>query len=223
MLFGGDGLMRRQLIIGMIIIILLLVSSGCMNKDLSAFSEEKENLTNELLELKNLLSEKNEKINRLEQINSNKTIELEELKESLEIVRFSSYARLSDYNDTFDNLENVYGINSNYIIKDDWYVISDDYFQIELFGYENAKRVDFYLLRMESGEGTLLIFSDIDFSDGWIYTNDNIAEIIEKHKSFKRGRFSYEPYFVIYAEVTLEDGTIIRTPKLPIYNQLDLN
>lgn len=210
--------MKKIVLIGMIAVILSLVL-GCNNKDLSTFNEEKVQLANEILELKKLVSEKNENINQLEQIISNRTNELEQLEESLEMIRFSSYARLSDYNDTFDNLEKIYRINSNYIIKDDWYIISDDYFQIELLGYENAKKVDFYILRMESGDGMLLIFSDTDSTDGWLYTNDNIGKVIDKHKSISSGGFSYEPYFVIYAEITLEDGTIILAPKLPIYNQ----
>ncbi len=48
----------------------------------------------------------------------------------------------------FTNLEEIYKIHSNHEIKDDWYLIKDDYFQIELLQYENAKKVDFYTLRV---------------------------------------------------------------------------
>lgn len=36
---------------------------------------------------------------------------------------------------------------------------------------------------------------------------------------FKSGGFSFEPYFVIYTEVTFEDVNVIRTSKLTIYNK----
>jgi len=196
----------------------LLLISGCTNKDLVSFNEEKVRLTNEILELKKLISEKDEEINHLKKVNSDETTKLGELRESLDMVRFSSYARLDDYNDTIDNLKNIYKINSDYVIKDDWYVINEDYFQIELLEYENAKKVDFYRLRLESGEGPLLVFSDTNPTDGWKYTNDNIGEIINMQKPPSNG-LSYEPYFFIYTEVTLKDGNVIRTSKLPIYNR----
>ncbi|WP_062105643.1 hypothetical protein [Bacillus niameyensis] len=132
------------------------------------------------------------------------------------MVRFSSYARLDDYNDTFDNLEFIYKIHSDYVIKDDWYVINDEYFQIELLDYENAKKVDFYSLRLESDIGPILVFSETNPSDGWTYTNENIGEIINKQMPSFKGIY-YEPYFLIYTEVTLEDGNRLRTSKLPIY------
>lgn len=197
----------------------MLLISGCTSKNLHAFNEEKEQLTNEILELNKLISEKNEEINLLKEINSNKTTELRELTESLEMVRASSYFRLDDYNDSFYNLKNIYKINSKYVIKDDWYVINDDYFQIELLEYESAVKVDFYTLRMESDQGPILVFTDTDPTDGWIYTNDNISEIINKHMKPLSSGLSYEPYFLIYTEVKLENGNVIRTSKLPIYNK----
>jgi hypothetical protein len=128
----------------------LLLISGCANKDLESFNEEKVRLTNEILELKKLIAEKDEEIVHLKKVNSNETTKLGELRKSLDMVRFSSYARLDDNNDTFDHLKNIYKIDSDYVVKDDWYVINADYFQIELLGYENAKKVDFYSLRLES-------------------------------------------------------------------------
>ena len=161
-----------------------------------------------------LMWKKDEEINRLKDSISEK----EDLIKSLEMVRFSSYSRLDEYNDSFDNLKNVYNINSNYTIKDDWYVINEDYFQIELLGYDNAQKVDFYVLRLESEEEPILILTDTDYTDGWKYTNENISDIIDKHDKFLPGGFSYEPYFVIYTEVALEDDNTIKTPRLPIYN-----
>ncbi len=180
-----------------------------------SLNADKELLSEEIIDLKTKISKKDEEINRLRKVISGKDAELKELGGSLNMVRFSSYARLNDYHSSFDNLGEIYRINSKYEIKDDWYLINDDYFEIELLEYEDASQVDFYTLRLESGEGAVLNFSDTDYSDGWMYTNDSIGKIIEKHNS-SRG-FSYEPYFVIYAEVTLEDGNIMRTPKLPVY------
>lgn len=178
---------------------------------------DSELLPDKILELQGQISKKDEEINRLKKVNSAKDAQIKELWENLNMVRFSSYARLEDYSESFDNLKEVYKINSNYEIIDDWYLITDDYFEIELLGYEDAIKIDFYTLRLESGEGQILIFSDTDPMDGWVYANDSISEIIEKHSS-SRG-FSFVPFFVIYTEVTLEDGNIIRTPKLPIYNR----
>lgn len=154
-----------------LMVLLILQTSGCSDKDLDAFNEEKEQLTNEISELKSIISKKDKEIAHLENINSDYRTKINELSKSLEMIRFSSYARLNDYNDTFSNLENIYKINSDYKIKDDWYVINDDYFEIELLGYEDALKVDFYTLRMESGEGPVIVFSDTDPSDGWIYNN----------------------------------------------------
>lgn len=53
-----------------------------------------------------------------------------------------------------------------------------DYFQIELLGYDNAQKVDFYVLRLESEEEPILILTDTDYTDGWKYTNENISDII---------------------------------------------
>lgn len=196
----------------------LLVISGCTNKDLDAFNEEKKLLTNNVLELKKLLSEKDDEISRLEKLNSNKTIELKELEESLKMVSASANLRLYDYTYTFHNLQNIYKINSENLIKDDWYVISGDYFQIELLDYKDAAKVEFYTLRTESDQGPILVFTDTDPTDGWVYTNDDISQIINKHTQ-SSGGFSHEPYFLIYTEATLKDGKVIKTSKLPIYNK----
>ncbi|WP_169716167.1 hypothetical protein [Ureibacillus manganicus] len=134
------------------------------------------------------------------------------------MVRWSAIARLGDYDHSFYELKDIYKIHSDHEINDDWYVINDDYFQIELLEFENAKKVDFYILRTESDEGINLVFSDTDFSDGWFYTNENINMVINKHKILS-GNSTFEPYFIIYTEITLENGDVIRTSKLPIYNK----
>ncbi|MCF6466067.1 hypothetical protein [Clostridium sp. Cult2] len=143
--------------------------------------------------------------------------EKDEESEDQDMIRFSAQIRLDDHI-TFEDLRDVYNINSSYTIKDDWYVINEDYFQIELLGYDNAQKVDFYVLRLESEEEPILIFTDTDYTDGWKYTNENISDIIDKHDKSLPGGFSYEPYFVIYTEVALEDDNTIKTPRLPIYN-----
>lgn len=189
------------------------------SKEQKTFNGEKEPLTQEIIELNEIIAEKNEEINRLKKLNSNKMTEIKELRESIEMVRFSAYARVDD---SFDNLKNIYNISSKHMIKDDWYVIQENYFDIELLGYEHAEQVDFYYLRLESDEGEKLIYSDTAAEDGWKFISDNIGEIINKHKQSSSGGFSYEPYYVIFMEVTLNDGDVVRTPKLPIYRYDEL-
>ncbi len=75
--------------------------------------------------------------------------------------------RLNDNNNSFENLKRISKINSSFLINDDWYMINDEYFQLE--------------------------FTDTDSPD--------------------------VSYFIIYAEVTLEDGNVIRTLKILIYNK----
>lgn len=214
--------MARRLLI-LILTVILLIIPGCTNNEVNVIDEEIEQLSNEIIELEDLISEKDERIKQLEKLNSNKNKEIVELNKTINMVRASSYARMDDYEDIFDYLEKKYKIHSEYKIIDDWYVISEDYFQIELLGYEDAVNVDFYKLRIESGEGPILLFTDKNSSDGWIYTNDNISETINKHKKpLVTGGISYEPTFLIYTEVTLKDGNFIRTSKLPIYNKSDI-
>lgn len=168
---------------------------------------------NEVAQINKLLAEKDEKIKHLEELYAAKIGELSNANKSINMIRWSSIARLDDYSHSFSNLENIYKVHSNHHIQDDWYVIQDDYFEIELLQYENAKRVDFYTLRQESDEGINLVFTDTDPTDGWIYINSDIGKIINKRTD------RLDPYFVLYAEVTLGDGSVIRTPKLPIYNK----
>jgi len=206
--------MNKKKFIGMLLFTLLLIS-GCSNKELVQIHAEKVQLTSEVSKLNKLLAEKDEEISSLKEDYKNNITKLGELSQNSEMVRWSSIARLDDYNNSFYNLEEVYKIHSNHVIKDDWYVINDEYFQIELLDYENAKKVDFYTLRLESDEGINLVFTDTDSTDGWVYTNDTINKIINKHKI--SGNSTFIPYFVIYTEVTLEDGNVIRTSRLPIY------
>lgn len=212
--------MKKSIIIPLLILILISLT-GCVNSSLK--NPENQDLLVELreenLELKETLDEKDDEIKELEKLNSKKDKDLIELRESLKMVSFSSYARQADYSDIFDYLSKKYKIYSDFEILDEWYVISDDYFEIELLGFEDAVKVDFYTLRMHSGEGPILVFSDTNNEDGWKYTNDNIGEIINKQKEADNRGFSYKPYFVIYTQVNLEDGQVINTSKLPIYNK----
>ncbi len=211
--------MRKKFIV-VILIGILIIIFGLSNKGLHILEEEKDQLSDEVTQLEEMIVEKDHRIEQLEKLNENKTEKLKELTETVKMVRASSYARLDDYEDIFDYLEDKYKIHSEYVIEDDWYVINDDYFQIELLGYENAKKVDFYIQRLESNEEEILVFSDRKSKDGWIYTDNNISEIIEKHKEpLVTGGFSYKANFLIYAKVTLRNGKVIRTSKLPIYNK----
>ncbi|SOC44541.1 hypothetical protein [Ureibacillus acetophenoni] len=207
--------MNKKLISRMLILALLIIS-GCSNAELDTTHAENEQLSNENSQLKELIAKKDVEISSLKELYSTKISELSVATKSLEMVRWSAMARLDDYNQSFYALEEIYKIHSNHEVKDDWYVINDDYFEIELLSYENAKKVDFYSLRMESDEGINLVYSDTDPSDGWVYTNEEIGKIINKHKI--KADSTFEPYFVLFTEVTLGDGSVVRTSKLPIYN-----
>lgn len=195
--------MNNKFIIGMFMLILLIIA-GCTNNELDTLHEEKELLTNEILNLKKLIADKDEEINFL----GNKIAELSEP---------NSFS-LEEYNHSFDNLQEIYKIDSKYLIKDEWYVINEDYFYLELLEFENAKKVNFNVVRLESDQPVNLVFTDTDSTDGWVYTTDHISKIIDKHKMLS-GSGTYEPYFIIYTEVTLQDGNVIKTPNLPIYNK----
>lgn len=127
---------------------------------------------------------KDEEISKLKNLFEKISDERDKLEKSIQMVRFSAIAREEDNSYSFDNLKNIYKINTKYEIIDDWYVIQDENFNIELLGYEDAKKVEFYILRLESDDGERLFFYDTDNKDGWKYTNENISQIIEKHKSF---------------------------------------
>lgn len=206
--------MRKGAIMTILIIIILLIS-GCSN-DIESFSREKEELINRISELEEEISKRDEEIKELKDLAYKANKERDELEERIDMIRFSAYARFDDY-DFFHSLENMYKINTKHAIIADWYVIQEESFELELLGYEGAKKVDFYVLRLESCEGERLLFSDTDYEDGWKYTNDNIGKVIEKHYISTTGGISYGPCFVIFAEVILNDGNTVKTPKLPIY------
>lgn len=197
------------------LVFILLITAGCVNAELDSSTAENEELANEISHLKELVAEKEKEISYLEEVYSKKINELAAATKTIEMVRWSAIARLVDYEKSFYALEDIYKIHSDHEVKNDWYEIKNNYFEIELLGYENAKKVDFYTLRLESGEGINLLFSDTDPEDGWVYTNVKISEIINKHEFHKN--YSIVPYFVLYTEVTLEDGSVVRTSNLPIY------
>lgn len=214
----GWGSMKRGVFI-IILTIIILTATGCSSSELESFLEERELLINRISDLEEEIAKRDEEIKKLKNLINNITNEVDELEESIIMIKFSEQARFDDYN-SFDNLENIYKINSKYIIKDDWYVVQEDYFELELLGYENAKKVDFYILKLESDVGERLIFTDIDNKDGWKYINDDISKVIEKHRKLSSEIF-YGPHFVMYTEVTLNDGNVIKTPRLPIYYKTD--
>lgn len=156
-------------------------------------------------------------VDQLKMETQSKSQEIQELKKSIQMIRFSAMSRMSSYSETFMNLEYQYLIHTDYEIVDDWYVIDSDDFRIELLDYDTAKEVRFYSLRMESDQGPMLMHMDNDPNDGWVYSSEDIGEFINQQSAVRSGGISFVAYFVIYAEVVLEDDTVIKTPKLPIY------
>ena len=119
--------------------VVLWTLSGCSNKDIESLQDEKAQLTNELVDLQQRISEKDVEISLLKESVSVLTSKRSELTTSVKMVRWSSIAR--NENDAFYDLTNMYRIHSDHVLKDDWYVIKHNYFQIELVGYEDAKKL----------------------------------------------------------------------------------
>lgn len=134
--------------------------------------------------------------------------------DSIIMSRFSAMSRLLF--DRFDNLSNIYRLNANYDIKDDWYIISDDYFELDLLDNTDAIQVEFFLLKLESEFAPLSLYIDSEGVDGWNFNTNNISEFIEPHR--KSGGFEFEAYYVIYSEILLTDNEVKRSSLLPIYN-----
>lgn len=134
--------------------------------------------------------------------------------ESIIMSRFSAMSRLMF--DRFDNLSNIYRLEINYDIENDWYIISDDYFELELLDNTDAIQVEFFLLKLESEFVPLSLYIDSDGTDGWSFNTNNIDEFIEPHR--ESGGFKFEAYYVIYSEILRTNNEVEQSSVLPIYN-----
>lgn len=206
--------MKKYIIITLLLTIAL---TGCTSKEIEALNNKYEELLNENNKIKQELIEKSNENVKLESIIAQNKIEIETLKESIWMIRYSSEARLDDFNDSFNLLDRTYKFHTPYIVRDDWYVISDENFKLELLGYEDALKVEICMFRMSSDEEIKTLYVDNDSSDGWIYENNKISEYINKQIRGPKNSISYEPTFVIYAKVYYENGSVVQTSKLPIY------
>lgn len=124
--------------------------------------------------------------------------------------RFAAYSRL-----IFQYPENDYDILTVHDIKNDWYIVNQESFKLKLNGYENADSVEFYLQKLESEINPTLLYIDDTQEDGWTYSIDKVESVIEKNTK------SNIPRYVIYTEVTLDNGMRVKTSLLPIYNAAD--
>lgn len=199
-----------------IILIFILIGCfslvGCSNKEL-------ENLTsqyNEAQEENTLLKDKivsleSQNIKLKETISLNKIISKKEFF-NLIMSRFAAMARLL-YED-IDSLENTYSIISKHTTEEEWYILREKTFEIELLGYESAEEVTFYYTKLETDMGQRLLFRDTNSNNGWIYKTDNINEIFD---SSKESYTNWPATYVLYAEAKFADGKIKQTAVMPIY------
>ena len=197
--------------------IMLLILTSCSNNEMEELKSKNEQLLKEIETLNQNLKDKTDEISELNSKLTRLGMDIFELKESIYMIKASNEARLDDYSKSFYLLDTVYKIYTTYEVIDDWYIIKDESFKIELLGYEDALKVEFYTLRMSSDEGKILNFTDVDSSDGWIYENNEISKYINKQKKGPKGFITFEPTFVLYTKVTLKNGETIESSKLPIY------
>lgn len=170
-----------------------------LEKDLAKGEEEIKRLKEKIIELKD---------NKIAQAQQS-VISKDEYNRLLE-TRFAAYSRL-----IFEYPEKDYEILTDYYIKNDWYMINQESFELRLKGYENAQSVAFFLQKIESEINPTLLYKDDTQEDGWTYINDKVDSVIEENTK------SYIPRYVIYTEVTFDNGREVRTSLLPIYNPAD--
>lgn len=200
-----------------VLAIMLLILTSCSDTELEELKSNNEQLLKEIEALNQNLIDKNDEINELNSKLTRLGKDNYELKESINMIKASKEARLDDYSKSFYLLDTIYKIYTSYEVVDDWYIIKDESFKIELLGYEDAVKVEFYTLRISSDEGEILNFTDVNSSDGWIYENNEISKYINKQKKGPKGAITFEPTFVLYAKVILKNGETIESSKLPIY------
>jgi hypothetical protein len=199
-----------------IILIFILIGCitlvGCNNKELENLTSQYNEAQEENILLKDkIVRLENQNIKLKETINLNKIISRKEYF-NLIMSRFAAMARL--LHEDIESLENTYSIISNHTIEEEWYILREKSFEIELLGYESAEEVTFYYTKLETDMGPRLLFHDINSNNGWIYKTDNINEIFD---SSKESNTNWPATYILYAEVKLSDGKIKQTAVMPIY------
>lgn len=189
-----------------------------INKDLS-FDKDSLLSENELLKQDKLEEEAKHEV-QLEKIikrySDKKTMTYQDFY-NLVMSRFAAIIKLQQFeiNNGYKNPEDIYSINTEYTFDQGWYLISGEEFEIELHGYETAKEVRFIYTKLETDMGPILLDIDTESSDGWKYSTGIIGEIFEASKI---DYTTWPSTYIIYAEVVMNDGKVIYTPVLPVYN-----
>jgi predicted RNase H-like nuclease (RuvC/YqgF family) len=99
-----------------------------------------------------------------------------------------------------EDVEKTYAIHNKFELVNGWYVYEDTP-NITVKGYENAKSVAFKITVPETDVGEVTVSTDNTSSDGWTFHQ-------ELTKDFRNVAF--------WAEITKENGEVIRTPVLPL-------
>jgi len=131
--------------------------------------------------------------------------------------RFSYQIRLGadTYNSNVEVLEDIYKISTDYNIENQWFLLNDDSFEIELLGYEDAKEVSFYYDKLETCLVDALLVTDSDSSDGWTFKHDAISDVFG---TYTLDYDMWPPTYILYAKITMKDGQVITSQVLPLYN-----
>jgi hypothetical protein len=177
----------------------------------SRLEESQVDYNNLLEECEEVNCEYEEKITELEvTIVDYKTniIGLEEQKRELEFQVLSIDA-LTYFDD--DNNESEFIIHSPYSRENGWYILVGEDFSLELTGYEEAFKVEFWTIQLQTNFNNWLIIEDRDSSDGWGIEVEDIGDMIPMHEN------NYVPLTVIYADIYFADDEMIRTETLPVY------
>ncbi len=141
---------------------------------------------------------------QIEELKS-KLLECEEENRSLVRRNLSSSARLLF--EPFESLGEIYEINPEYKIEDEWYIFKKGDFEIKVLGYKDAEKATLMILQLETE------FYPIDIP---LEKNDVVWKF-SKADFFKHPFFdNKDVYYVLWAEIQ-NNGQTVRTPLLPFH------
>lgn len=131
-------------------------------------------------------------------------------------VEIQNQQSVNDYYDArlyFHNINEVFFVESNHSMMNNWCVVSEDYFHIELLGHEAASKVEFWAIRLQSNIGPMLLGIDLDGDNGWKYETYDCDYFLSTHDD------NFMPMNIIYAKIYSHDGTYSISDTFPIYKE----
>lgn len=115
-------------------------------------------------------------------------------------------------------LEKTYKFHSDYEIMYEWFVLKENYLDLELLGFEDAKQVEFYYYKLETCMDGTLLGLDTDATDGWHLQYDKLNDLLWQYElDFEL----WPPTYVIYAKVTDADDQVITLPYIPLFMMIE--